>query len=291
MSIKDDVDILKWICIVEEEINVKSDRALVITIASILDTQLEKLLKEFMIQDNKIDENIFNQNAPLSNFSSKISMCYYLGLISKYEYNTLNIIRKIRNKLAHEIEIKRMNENQSIVDLSKKLTIPDKIYIPNILVFSENENIKNQDTELLEDTDIQQKIIRVFKNLTMYLEYRIIEIYEVKRREYENISVLELMEQSKDKIIKQNKQIYNYCMEEKELLLSKIDILKSSKDKKDEIEKLKKQILKIDETIKEYNDGNIFYGTSLEKYVNSQFFMKTLNDIIEALKSKEKENK
>lgn len=290
MSIKDDVDILKWISIVEEEINVKSDRALVIAIASILDIQLEKLLKEFMIQDNKIDENIFNQNAPLSNFSSKISMCYYLGLISRYEYNTLNIIRKIRNKLAHEIEIKRMNENQSIVDLSKKLTIPDKIYIPNILVFSENENIKNQDTELLEDTDIQQKIIRVFKNLTMYLEYRIIEIYEVKRCEYENISVLELMEQSKDKIIKQNKQIYNYCMEEKELLLSKIDIL-SSKDKKDEIEKLKKQILKINETIKEYNDGNIFYGTSLEKHVNSQFFMKTLNDIIEELKSKEKENK
>ena len=68
MSKEEKVDITKWMKIVDEEINVKSDRALVITIGSILDTQLESLLKSFLIKDNKRDEKLFNNNSRIINY-------------------------------------------------------------------------------------------------------------------------------------------------------------------------------------------------------------------------------
>ena len=287
MSLKDDIDILKWISIVEEEINIKSDRALVITIASILDTQLEKILKEFMIHDKKVDDKIFNNNSPLSNFSSKVSMCYYLGLISEYEYKTLETIRKIRNILAHEIEIKKMNDSQSIVDLCNMLTIPEKICIPDKLMFSENEDMKKNDEKPLTSIDIQSKLIKVFKNLTIFLEYRIIETYNVKRTEYKNISLLQLLEDSKERILNQNQQIYNYSIKLKESTLLVIEKYTIIGDKEEEIKKLKDEIAIIDERIKAYDSGNFFYGTTLDKYGSPQLFMKILDEIILELKNKD----
>lgn len=272
MSKEEKVDITKWMKIVDEEINVKSDRALVITIGSILDTQLESLLKRFLIKDNKRDEKLFNNNSPLSNFSSKISMCYYLGIISKYEYEALEIIRKIRNIFAHEIEIKKLEDSQSIRDLCKTLNIPEDIYIPDIFFISGKKEIIK-----FEDMSLSEKIIKVFKNMTIYLEFRKVDLFESKRIEYKNLSFVQLLEECMRKVTMNSLQIYELNIKYKELLLLKLKKLENDSDEKNE---LKDQIKKIDKLLNAYSNGNILYGLD----VNENETKKALNSINQIIK-------
>lgn len=272
MSKEEKVDITKWMKIVDEEINVKSDRALVITIGSILDTQLESLLKSFFIKDNKRDEKLFNNNSPLSNFSSKISMCYYLGIISKYEYEALEIIRKIRNIFAHEIEIKKLEDSQSIRDLCKILNIPEDIYIPdNFFISGKEEIIK------FEDMSLSEKIIKVFKNMTIYLEFRKVDLFESKRIEYKNLSFVQLLEECMRKVIMNSLQRYELNIKHKELLLLKLKKLENDSDEKNE---LKAQIKEIDKLLNAYSNGNILYGLDMDENETK----KALNSINQSIK-------
>lgn len=272
MSKEGKVDITKWMKIVDEEINVKSDRALVITIGSILDTQLESLLKSFLIKDNKRDEKLFNNNSPLSNFSSKISMCYYLGIISKYEYEALEIIRKIRNIFAHEIEIKKLEDSQSIRDLCKILNIPEEIYIPdNFFISGKEEIIK------FEDMSLSEKIIKVFKNMTIYLEFRKVDLFESKRIEYKNLSFVQLLEECMRKVIMNSLQRYELNIKHKELLLLKLKKLENDSDEKNE---LKAQIKEIDKLLNAYSNGNILYGLDMDENETK----KALNSINQSIK-------
>ena len=272
MSKEGKVDITKWMKIVDEEINVKSDRALVITLGSILDTQLESLLKSLLIKDNKRDEKLFNNNSPLSNFSSKISMCYYLGIISKYEYEALEIIRKIRNIFAHEIEIKKLEDSQSIRDLCKILNIPEEIYIPdNFFISGKEEIIK------FEDMSLSEKIIKVFKNMTIYLEFRKVDLFESKRIEYKNLSFVQLLEECMRKVIMNSLQRYELNIKHKELLLLKLKKLENDSDEKNE---LKAQIKEIDKLLNAYSNGNILYGLDMDENETK----KALNSINQSIK-------
>lgn len=272
MSKEEKVDITKWMKIVDEEINVKSDRALVITIGSILDTQLESLLKSFLIKDNKRDEKLFNNNSPLSNFSSKISMCYYLGIISKYEYEALEIIRKIRNIFAHEIEIKKLEDSQSIRELCKILNIPEDIYIPdNFFISGKEEIIK------FEDMSLSEKIIKVFKNMTIYLEFRKVDLFESKRIEYKNLSFVQLLEECMRKVIMNSLQRYELNIKHKELLLLKLKKLENDSDEKNE---LKAQIKEIDKLLNAYSNGDILYGLDMDENETK----KALNSINQSIK-------
>lgn len=316
---EDQIDVLRWINIVREEINDKSDRALVITIASILDVQLEKVLKTFFINDSKIDEKLFGSNSPLSTFSSKNSMCYYLGIISKYEYNTIEIIRKIRNKFAHEIETKNMSDNQSIVDLCDNLKIPKELYIPESITFSKDGKIKQVNKQNFEKMEIKAKFIKVFENITMYLEYRIVEILKQKRIEYKNISYLQTLKDAQNQIINLNKQYYEYNLKYKKQLLQeykiiriiiddkqKHSLLKNMLDVKDEeinkiimkiadspqkaLKYVEKELERISNIIKAYEEGDLFYGETIENNIGSKVFDKLMNITIDAIENEEDNN-
>lgn len=82
-----------------------SDRSCVIVSAAYIDDLLEYLIKCFLSSpsNEKEDKELFSGYGPLSSFSSKILLSYRLGLISDYEYRTLQVIRKIRNSFAHDI--------------------------------------------------------------------------------------------------------------------------------------------------------------------------------------------
>lgn len=82
-----------------------SDRSCVIVAAAYIDELLGYLFRRFMSSPSseKEDKELFSGYGPLSSFSSKILLSYRLGLISNYEYKTLQCIRKIRNLFAHDI--------------------------------------------------------------------------------------------------------------------------------------------------------------------------------------------
>jgi len=107
-----------------------SERAAVIVGAAYLDELLTELLTSFMVPDTpKKDKEIFSGNGPLSTFSSKINMCWKLGLISDRERNTLHTIRGIRNDFAHKLTGISLSDN-SVKQKIKAIEIPVHLLLP-----------------------------------------------------------------------------------------------------------------------------------------------------------------
>lgn len=88
-----------------------SDRSCVIVAAAFLDDELRFLLEVFLVAStNKNEDNaLFSGIGPLSSFGNKTLLSRRLGLISQYEFRTLQIIRDIRNKFAHNISFNTLD--------------------------------------------------------------------------------------------------------------------------------------------------------------------------------------
>jgi DNA-binding MltR family transcriptional regulator len=100
-------------------LNEESDRGMVLVGASFFDNQLKIILQSFF-RDMPSSSSLFDGPAgPLHSLSSRILACHALGLISDMEFEDLQIIRKLRNKFAHDIQVSF--EDQSFCDLCLRL--------------------------------------------------------------------------------------------------------------------------------------------------------------------------
>jgi DNA-binding MltR family transcriptional regulator len=81
----------------------KDERAISIIGGTFSEMALEHVLRSFFPEDDKEVDKLFEFNQPLGNFSSKITMAYCLGLIDKLIKRDLDLVRKIRNKFAHDL--------------------------------------------------------------------------------------------------------------------------------------------------------------------------------------------
>ncbi len=80
-----------------------------------LDDSLRQILTNFLVKDEKEskenDIKLFeNIGGPFSTFSARIQASYRLGLISKTEKDELDLIRDIRNKFAHQVELSSFDD-------------------------------------------------------------------------------------------------------------------------------------------------------------------------------------
>jgi len=83
----------------------ESDRSAALILSSNLDNCLRNLLDgHFIPISPDHDDYLFKGHGPLSTFSSRIYISFSLGLINDSEFHDLNLIRKIRNKFAHDEE-------------------------------------------------------------------------------------------------------------------------------------------------------------------------------------------
>ena len=128
----------------------KDERSIAILGGTFLELALENILKEFLPDNSKQVEELFKFPQPLSNFSSKISFCYSLGLIDKLIYKDLTLVRKIRNEFAHNLYVSF--ENSNIKDWTFELkfykvsmmnNIPNGISALNIYQVAVNQLITN----------------------------------------------------------------------------------------------------------------------------------------------------
>lgn len=99
----------------------ESDRGCALYAAAYIETALGEMLAACMVQNPNIKADLFKSNGPLSTFSSRIKMAYYLGKISPSERKDLDNIRDIRNDFAHDAG-KLTFDNQSIHDRCKNFT-------------------------------------------------------------------------------------------------------------------------------------------------------------------------
>lgn len=212
-------DFTEWLQIVKNEVESENNRSVVIVCASILDTQLEKLLKNVLYIDKNIDENLFlGSNAILSSFSSKITMAYYLKIISENEMKLLNEIRKIRNMFAHEIDISKGRISDAIKDRCLNLEIPKGMYVP-IEAFIGDINQIDLDYNPNSEKEPMKRFINTFFCLSQYLflhNLEFIDILETNNSAYNMPKPYEFLEKFKDLLCQENDFILEHlqkCME------------------------------------------------------------------------------
>jgi DNA-binding MltR family transcriptional regulator len=94
----------EWTLHFEKSIRRESTRAKVVLSVCYLDELLHQLIRMVLAARTRKDDPLFDgTNAPLGTFSAKIELAYRLGLIGHEVEQSLQYIRKIRNRFAHEI--------------------------------------------------------------------------------------------------------------------------------------------------------------------------------------------
>jgi DNA-binding MltR family transcriptional regulator len=168
-----------------------SDRSCVIVAAAYIDELLEYLLKNFLYSPSseKEDKDLFSGYGPLSSFSSKILLSYRLGLISNYEYKTLQIIRKIRNAFAHDIS------KGSLLEY-KEMLIPfvparQLLLIKTIPLPSENDTESPlpiiPEVDMSSARDVFQKIVLCLSNLLLSRSLVVVKEKRVIPQDYKSL--------------------------------------------------------------------------------------------------------
>jgi hypothetical protein len=86
------------------EMKEDNDRAVVIVGAANVDYLLRRLIEQSLLPRLNKEDELLDGDSSLSTFSSKIHLCYRLGLIDKEFSQLLHILRKLRNDFAHKIK-------------------------------------------------------------------------------------------------------------------------------------------------------------------------------------------
>lgn len=92
-----------------DEFKGESDRAAVIIGTAKLDYSLYQILTKFLIPGVSNSDELLEGDSPLSTFSSRINVCYRLGIIDAKFARALHLTRRIRNSFAHEVSGGRLD--------------------------------------------------------------------------------------------------------------------------------------------------------------------------------------
>lgn len=109
------------ILIFRQALDRESDRGCALFAVSYIDDALGMLLKASLVSGSAIDKDLLGGTAPLSTFSSRILMSFYLGKISQDCRRDLDLLRKIRNDFAHNSKAISFSES-SIADRCRELS-------------------------------------------------------------------------------------------------------------------------------------------------------------------------
>lgn len=82
----------------------ESERASVIIAGARLDVDLERLIKHVLQKHPGGTDPLFDSDRALGTFSAKIALSYRLGIVDGDFEHALQLVRKIRNDFAHQLE-------------------------------------------------------------------------------------------------------------------------------------------------------------------------------------------
>ncbi len=83
----------------------ESDRGIVLIYANILDETLKRCIESHLVKHEDVKKFLNDPYAPLGTFFARITCAFAIGLIPEAEFMELNLIRKIRNDLAHLVDV------------------------------------------------------------------------------------------------------------------------------------------------------------------------------------------
>lgn len=82
-------------------LNRETDRGCALMACAYLEDRLGEAFKKYLVDDEKIKNEILGNSGPIGSFSAKVKLAYLLGKIPKEVFRDLDTIRKIRNQFAH----------------------------------------------------------------------------------------------------------------------------------------------------------------------------------------------
>jgi DNA-binding MltR family transcriptional regulator len=85
-------------------IGAQDERAMVLSLATFLEDSLGRLLLSYFRTCKATTELVEGFNAPLGTFGTRIKACYAFGLLTEDQFRDLEILRKVRNRFAHDWE-------------------------------------------------------------------------------------------------------------------------------------------------------------------------------------------
>ena len=106
------IDLLKDIFGLIKSLRDESERAVVILAAARLDVDLEKLLKHILKRHPGGTDPLFEGDRMLGTFSAKIAMAHRLGAIDDDFEHAIQMLRKIRNDFAHQLESETLSSSR-----------------------------------------------------------------------------------------------------------------------------------------------------------------------------------
>jgi DNA-binding MltR family transcriptional regulator len=86
---------------VRASLSEETDRGCAMMAAAYLDDQLKLLLRQIMVEDEAVIDELLRASGPLAAFSARINLCFALGLLPPMARRDLHLIRKIRNDFGH----------------------------------------------------------------------------------------------------------------------------------------------------------------------------------------------
>ena len=141
----------------------ESERGAVLIGTSKVETYLENLVLEILPRKGKsYTSKLLNYPGPLSSFSGKIELTYAFRVIDERVYNSLTILRKVRNIAAHSNEMfsleNRNDELNVVYDFEDRF--PEIVHTQTFdrLLNWKKENARQSliDNNLLEAVDFEQ---------------------------------------------------------------------------------------------------------------------------------------
>lgn len=85
------------------EFHTESDRATAVLGAALIDEKLLQLLQAFFVDDRAQVDLLLETEQPLGSLGARIQIAYCLGLITRNLFETLTIIKGVRNAFAHQL--------------------------------------------------------------------------------------------------------------------------------------------------------------------------------------------
>ena len=82
----------------------QDDRAMVLSLAAFAEDTLGRLLLVYLRESKQAKELVEGFNAPLGTLSTRIKAAFSIGLLTKEQYEDLEIARRIRNAFAPDWE-------------------------------------------------------------------------------------------------------------------------------------------------------------------------------------------
>ena len=80
-----------------------NERSIALVGATFLDTTLEDILRNFLVDDEKEVTRLLEPDQVLGTYGSRTTVVYCLGLIPKIIRDDLRLVGKIRNRFAHDL--------------------------------------------------------------------------------------------------------------------------------------------------------------------------------------------